>query len=89
VETRSGWFSDRTTRYLASGRPALVQDTGFSELIPSDKGLVAFSTLEEAAAGARSILADYDAHCAAARAVADSYFDSDLVLRRFLENCDL
>jgi hypothetical protein len=89
VETRSGWFSDRTTRYLASGRPALVQDTGFSEIIPVGKGLVAFSTLEEAAAGARSILADYDCHAAAARLLAESYFDSDLVLTRFLEDCDL
>lgn len=89
VETRSGWFSDRTTRYLASGRPALVQDTGFSELIPADKGLTAFSTLEEARSGARSILADYEAHCAAARAVAESYFDSDVVLTPFLEHCEL
>lgn len=89
VETRSGWFSDRTTRYLASGRPALVQDTGFSEIIPVGKGLVAFSTLEEAAAGADSILADYDCHAAAARLLAESYFDSDLVLTRFLEDCDL
>jgi hypothetical protein len=89
VETRSGWFSDRTARYLASGRPALVQDTGFSEIIPAGKGLVAFSTPEEAAAGARSILADYDCHAAAARLLAESYFDSDLVLTRFLEECDL
>jgi hypothetical protein len=89
VETRSGWFSDRTTRYLASGRPALVQDTGFSESIPVGKGLVAFSTLEEAAAGARSILADYHCHAAAARMLAESYFDSDVVLTRFLEECDL
>jgi hypothetical protein len=89
VETRSGWFSDRTTRYLASGRPALVQDTGFSDVIPVGKGLVAFSTLEEAAAGARSILADYHSHAAAARLLAESYFDSDLILTRFLEDCDL
>ncbi len=30
VSTRSGWFSDRTECYLAAGRPALVQDTGWS-----------------------------------------------------------
>jgi hypothetical protein len=89
VETGSGWFSDRTTRYLASGRPALVQDTGFSRYLPAEKGLVAFSSLDEAVAGAHAILADYDGHAAAARQVAEDHFDSDRVLARFLEDCDL
>jgi hypothetical protein len=83
VHTRSGWFSDRTTRYLASGRPALVQDTGFD--LPSGDGLVSFRTLGEAAAGAESILADYDRHAAAARMLANEHFDSDKVLGRLLE----
>jgi hypothetical protein len=87
VETCSGWFSDRTTRYLATGRPALVQDTGFSRRLPADKGLVAFSTLAEAIQGARAILDDYDVHAAAARAVAESYFDSDVILARILDEC--
>src|SRR5205085_142819 len=52
VETNSGWFSDRTTRYLASGRPAVVQDTGFSRHLPVGKGLVSFSTLAQAVDGA-------------------------------------
>ena len=30
VAHRSGWFSDRTECYLAPGRPALVQDTGWT-----------------------------------------------------------
>lgn len=89
VESRSGWFSDRTTRYLASGRPALVQDTGFSRRLPVGKGLVTFTSLEEAAAGAEAILADYEGHARAARMVAESFFDSDLVLSAFLEDCDL
>ena len=55
VETSSGWFSDRTTRYLASGRPVLVQDTGFSRTLPVGEGLVAFRTLDEAVAGAAEI----------------------------------
>ena len=50
VETRSGWFSDRTVRYLASGKPALVQDTGFSDNYPAGEGLVAFTSPEDAAA---------------------------------------
>jgi len=74
VETRSGWFSDRTVRYLASGRPALVQDTGFSEHLPVGEGLLAFATPDEARAGAHAIVADYAHHSAAARAVAERCF---------------
>jgi len=85
VDTRSGWFSDRTTRYLASGRPALVQDTGFSGHVSCGEGLLTFRTVEEAAEGARRIAADYALHCAAARAVAERYFDSDRVLGRLLD----
>ncbi|MBS1868256.1 MAG: hypothetical protein JSS99_01180 [Actinobacteria bacterium] len=74
VETRSGWFSDRTVRYLASGRPALVQDTGFSEHLPVGDGLIAFDTPDEARAGAHAIVADYARHSAAARALAERCF---------------
>jgi hypothetical protein len=83
VELVSGWFSDRTVRYLASGKPALVQDTGFT--VPTGEGLLAFRTLEEAAAGARSIAEDYDRHSRAARRLAEEEFDSDRVLTRLLE----
>jgi len=86
VETVSGWFSDRTTRYLASGKPALVQDTGFSRNLPVGEGLVAFRTLDEAVAGAERIVHDYDLHCRAARALAEEYFDSNVVLRRLVED---
>jgi hypothetical protein len=84
VDTHSGWFSDRSVRYLASGRPALLQDTGFSRNYPVGEGLVPFSTIAEAAAGAERIAADYDAHRAAARALAEERFDSAKVLPRFL-----
>ena len=89
VETRCGWFSDRTTRYLASGRPALVQDTGFSAVLPTGDGLVPFSTLEEAVAGAADVAARYPEHCAAARRLAEEYFDSDRVLTRFCEQAGI
>lgn len=85
VQTQSGWFSDRTARYLASGRPALVQDTGIGRAIPAGDGLVTFTTLEEAAAGALAIAADHEHHCRAARALASGYLDSDVVLRGVLE----
>jgi hypothetical protein len=85
VSTRSGWFSDRTACYLASGRPALVQDTGFDRSYPAGEGLLAFTDLDGAVEGARRIAADYEGHSAAARAVAERHFDSDLVLGRLLD----
>jgi hypothetical protein len=85
VETNSGWFSDRTIRYLALAKPALVQDTGFSRNYPVGYGLVPFRSLGEAVDGAGRIVRDYDAHCRAARAIAEDYFDSDKVLGRVVE----
>ncbi len=89
VETVSGWFSDRSVRYLASGRPVLVQATGFSSTIPIGQGIVAFSDLEGAAAGAVGILREWDAHAQAARAVAEGSFAHDVVLPPLLEACGL
>jgi hypothetical protein len=86
VETCSGWFSDRTTRYLASGKPVLVQDTGFTRHLPVGEGLLAFRNLDEARAGAVSIADDYERHAAAARQLAEAYFDSDQVLAKFVDS---
>jgi hypothetical protein len=74
VETASGWFSDRTVRYLASGRPALVQDTGFSRTLPVGDGLLAFRSPAEAVAQARALVDDYDRHRRAARRLAEEFF---------------
>ena len=84
VQTRSGWFSDRTAAFLASGKPALVQDTGFTRNLPTGEGLIAFQTLDEAIAGAARITARYERHCAAARALAESHFDSRKILTQLL-----
>ncbi|MDQ4070630.1 MAG: hypothetical protein M3203_14335 [Actinomycetota bacterium] len=85
VHTNSGWFSDRSVRYLASGRPVLVQETGFSRSYPTGEGLVPFTTLDEAVAGVESILDDYERHCRAARRLAEEWFASDRVLTRLCE----
>jgi hypothetical protein len=85
VGTRSGWFSDRTVRYLASGKPALVQDTGFTRNYPVGDGLVAFSTPGEAVAGVQNIVANYSQHAAAARQIAEEYFDSSRVLSELMD----
>lgn len=84
VDTASGWLSDRTVRYLAAGRPALVQDTGASRHLPVGPGLVTFRTPDDAAVAARDIVSRYDEHRAAARRLAADYFDSDRVLGRLL-----
>jgi hypothetical protein len=84
VQTRSGWFSDRSLCYLASGRPVLAQDTGWTERYPCGEGLLAFRTLDEAAAGIEQITENYQRHTQAARAIAEEYFDSDKVLGRLL-----
>jgi hypothetical protein len=86
AETESGWLSDRTVRYLASGKPALVQETGFSRNIPSGEGLVPYRILADAVAGAAAIAAGYERHCEAARALAEEHFDSDMVLSRLLDH---
>lgn len=83
VEARSGWFSDRSAHYLASGRPVLVEDTGLDAgplALPVGEGLLTFRDADEAAAGAAAILADPLAHGLVARALAERCFDSDVVL---------
>src|SRR4029079_17797946 len=74
VATRSGWFSDRTECYLASGRPALVQDTGWTAHLPSGHVLHAFSTIEEAVAGIDRINSDYARNASCAADIAREYF---------------
>jgi hypothetical protein len=85
VQSASGWLSERSLCYLASGRPVLAQDTGFSALYPSARGLVAFRTLDEAVAGVEAIRGDPIGHAAAARELAEEHFGSDRVLTRLLE----
>ena len=85
VANRTGWFSDRTECYLASGRPALVQDTGWTAHLPSGEGLLAFSTLDDAIAGIDRINADYARHGARAREIAREHFDASRVLPTLLE----
>lgn len=89
VATRSGWFSCRSVCYLAAGRPVVVQDTGFSEFIPTGEGLFAFGNLEEAADGIAAVEADYPRHQQAARDIAQEYFGSDRVLGDLLKRIGL
>jgi hypothetical protein len=85
VSRRSGWFSDRTECYLAAGRPALVQETGWSAHLPAGTGLVGFSTRDEAIDGLERLDADYARHARRAREIACECFDASRVLPSFLE----
>lgn len=85
VAHRSGWFSDRTECYLAAGRPAVVQDTGWTAHLPHGEGLFGFSTPEEAVAALSAVDADYARHARRASEIAREHFDAARVLPRFLE----
>jgi len=80
VETRGGWFSDRSICYLASGKPVVVQDTGFNCRYPTGKGLLTFGSLEEAISCVHEVSGNYRSHANAAREIAMEYFDSSKVL---------
>ena len=86
-ELKTGWFSDRSACFLASGRPVLTEDTGFPEHLPTGEGLLVFHNLAEAVAGVAEIDANYARHMRAARQLAEEYLDSSRVLSAMLEAC--
>jgi hypothetical protein len=85
VRARSGWVSDRTACYLASGRPAIVQDTGLDDTLETGVGLLSFTTPEQAIAAAHAVNAQWTRHARAARALAVERFDSGRVLGRLAD----
>jgi hypothetical protein len=86
VAMRSGWFSCRSACYLAAGRPVVVQDTGFSKILPVGKGVLPFGTLDEAVASIHEAERNYSLHAKAALAIAREYFDSRKVLCQLIED---
>ena len=86
VVGQPGWFSCRSACYLAAGRPVVVQDTGFSSILPVGEGILTFRTLDEAAWAIREIEGDYEQHSKTARAIAEEYFDSGKVLTRLIDD---
>jgi hypothetical protein len=86
-DLHTGWFSDRSACYLASGRPVLAEDTGFSDYFPSGEGLLAFRNMEEAVAGVAAIDSDYPRHARAARRFAEEFLDSNRCLEAILAAC--
>jgi hypothetical protein len=85
VATRCGWFSCRSACYLAAGRPVVIQDTGFSDTMPTGKGLFAFSDEKQAVAAIETIEGDYALHASGARELASEYLSARNVLGNLLE----
>jgi hypothetical protein len=89
VATHSGWFSCRSVCYLAAGLPVVLQNTGFSETVPTGCGLLAFSDERQAAAAIAAVEKDYADHQAAARELARSHFEASRVLGELLNAINL
>ncbi len=86
VISNSGWFSERSASYLASGRPVAAQETGCSEWLASGSGVLTFTTADEALAAIQDIAARYELHCAEARSIVESYFDASSVLTELIDS---
>jgi hypothetical protein len=85
VESRCGWFSDRSACYLASGRPVIAHDTGWTAALPSAVGLLPFRDLDDALAAVEAVRSSYDKHCRAAREIAEEFFDARHVLTELID----
>jgi len=86
VRLRTGWFSDRSATYLASGRPVITQETGFSNVLPTGAGLFGFESPAQALAAVEEIDADYTRHAIAAREIAREHFSHEVVLGKLLDD---
>ena len=89
VRPRTDWFSDRSACYLAAGRPVITQETGFSDVLPTGRGLFAVTSVEEAIAAMDAIDSDPADHQEAARDIAAEYFDATVVVGDLLERAGL
>jgi hypothetical protein len=89
IRLRSGWFSDRSACYLAAGKPVVTQDTGFGRVLPTGRGLFAFTSMDDALAAFEAIGVDPSGHAKAAAEIAAEYFDADRVVGRLLADAGL
>ncbi len=89
VKAKTGWFSGRSTCYLASGKPVILEDTGFSKFIPTGKGLFSFKNKEESLKAIEEINNNYEYHSKEARKIAEEFFDSSKILKEMLLECNI
>ena len=86
VASQSGWFSDRATCFLASGRPVLHQDTGFTDWLPAGDGVFVFSSADDVIDDLERLDVDYDRHARAARRIAQEHFEAWRVIGCMLDD---
>lgn len=84
VKTNSGWFSDRSVCYLAAGLPVIIQETGFSNWLPTGLGVLSFSSEGEAKECLEKVNAEYTKHCQSALEIANRFFNYQVVLSQIL-----
>jgi len=89
IRLRSGWFSDRSACYLAAGRPVINQETGFSNCLPTGRGLFTFQTMEDILSAVDTIESDYEGNSRAAREIAQEYFAAEKVLGKLMQQAGL
>jgi hypothetical protein len=74
---------------LASGRPVITQETGFSKFLPTGKGLFGFASMDDILAAVDEIESHYDQNCRAAQEIAAEYFDASKVVGSLMERAGL
>lgn len=89
VATRSGWFSDRSAAYLASGRPVVLQDTGFGDHLATGRGLFAAGNVDEASDALAEIEGNPVRHSRWARELAVDCLEASVVLPALLAEVGL
>ncbi|MFM8683335.1 MAG: hypothetical protein ACKOEG_06110, partial [Chthoniobacterales bacterium] len=85
VVSRGGWISDRSVIYLALGRPVVLQDTGWPEVVPPRPGLLPFDDVNGAAKRIAEAEKNLDAQSTGARALADTVFSPASALAPIFE----
>lgn len=85
VETNSGVFLERSGYYMFSKKPVVLQDTGWSEHLPTGRGLFAVKNLEEAVEAIKMINMDYKKHAKWANEIVYEYLDAEKVIGNFLQ----
>jgi len=70
---------------VVARRPAVVQEPGFSDWLPTGEGLLSFSTPAQAADALEQVASDWERHAVAARALVAEHFDAAPVCAEILE----
>jgi hypothetical protein len=86
VQTNSGVFLERSGYYLFSEKPVVLQDTGWSDYLPTGRGLFAVQNMDDAVEAINIVNKDYQNHCKWACEIAHEYLDAQKVLRKFMDS---